>query len=60
MPDFDEMKKAIDRATRHDDDPVLCDECGHPCHADDAVTDGTIALCGSFRGNGCADRPGRP
>jgi hypothetical protein len=38
------------------DDPVLCDHCGHPCHADDAVTDGNIALCGSFRGNGCGDR----
>jgi hypothetical protein len=38
------------------DEPVLCDECGHPCHADDAVTDGTIALCGSLRGNGCAER----
>ena len=38
------------------DEPVACDECGHPCHADDAVTDGNIALCGSLRGNGCADR----
>jgi hypothetical protein len=38
------------------DDPALCDHCGHPCHSDDAVTDGNIALCGSFRGNGCADR----
>jgi hypothetical protein len=38
------------------EEPVLCDECGHPCHADDAITDGTIALCGSLRGNGCADR----
>ena len=36
--------------------PVACDECGHPCHADDAVTDGVVALCGSLRGNGCADR----
>jgi hypothetical protein len=38
------------------DNPVSCDECGHPCHADDAVTDGTIVLCGSLRGNGCADK----
>ena len=38
------------------EEPVMCDECGHPCHADDAVTDGNIALCGSLRGNGCADR----
>lgn len=36
--------------------PVECVECGHPCHADDAVTDGNIALCGSLRGNGCAER----
>ena len=34
---------------------VLCDQCGEPCHADDAVTDGVVTLCGSFRGNGCAD-----
>jgi len=38
------------------EEPVMCDECGHPCHADDAVTDGSIALCGSLRGNGCAER----
>lgn len=37
------------------DDPALCDHCWHPCHSDDAVTDGIIALCGSLRGNGCAD-----
>lgn len=37
---------------------VACDECGHPCHADDAVSDGVVALCGSLRGNGCADRQG--
>ena len=38
------------------EDPTPCDECGHPCHSDDAVTDGNIALCGTLRGNGCADR----
>lgn len=38
------------------ENPVACDECGHPCHADDAVTDDFITLCGSLRGNGCADR----
>jgi hypothetical protein len=37
-------------------EPVLCDECGHPCHADDAVSDDFIVLCGSLRGNGCADK----
>lgn len=38
------------------DAPVRCDECGEPCDGNDAVTDGNIALCGSFYGNGCADR----
>lgn len=38
------------------EEPVMCVECGHPCHADDAVTDGSISFCGSLRGNGCADR----
>lgn len=38
------------------DTPVLCVACGHPCHADDAVTDGFVTFCGFLRGNGCADR----
>lgn len=38
------------------DNPALCDHCWHPCHSDDAATDGNVSLCGSLRGNGCADR----
>ena len=41
---------------RNGESPVLCDRCGEPCHADDAVTDSVVTLCGSFRGNGCGDR----
>ena len=38
------------------EEPVPCDECGHPCHADDAVhTEDSRDLCGSLRGNGCAE-----
>jgi hypothetical protein len=40
----------------HDCDALICDGCGGPCDADDAITDGFVNLCGSFRGNGCADR----
>lgn len=38
------------------DNPALCEHCWHPCHSDDAATDGNVSLCGSLRGNGCADR----
>ena len=40
------------------DIPLLCDECLHPCHSDDAITDdyGTLVFCGALRGNGCAEK----
>jgi hypothetical protein len=38
-----------------DDDAVVCDACGGPCDAADAVTDDCVNLCGGFYGNGCAD-----
>jgi hypothetical protein len=41
-----------------EDEGVKCDGCGIVCDAMDAVTDGAVSLCGSFRGNGCADKPG--
>jgi hypothetical protein len=34
---------------------VVCDACGGPCDAADAVTDDCVNLCGGFYGNGCAD-----
>ena len=37
---------------------VECDACGIVVDAIDGVTDDCIVLCGSFRGNGCADAPG--
>lgn len=43
-------------AMRADTDSVHCDSCGAVCDATDSWTDGTIALCGSVYGNGCADR----
>lgn len=36
-----------------------CAECGGPCDAADAVADDSgLAWCGSFYGNGCADKVG--
>lgn len=32
---------------------VTCDGCGGPVDGIDGWTDGSVALCGSFRGNGC-------
>lgn len=38
---------------------IRCDECGIICDAGDAVaTDGGLAFCGSFYGNGCAEKLG--
>lgn len=38
-------------------DRSFCDECAHLISAIDGVaTDAGLAFCGSFRGNGCADR----
>ena len=38
---------------------VTCAECGGPCDAADSVADDSgLAWCGSFYGNGCADRNG--
>lgn len=38
---------------------VHCDECGTVCDATDAVAiDGGLAFCGSFYGNGCAEKLG--
>jgi hypothetical protein len=35
---------------------VLCDMCGGPCDGMDAVTDDFLSYCGSFYGNGCAEK----
>ena len=40
-----------------DEHAVKCDGCGIVVDAIDAVTDDAIVLCGSYRGNGCADKP---
>lgn len=38
---------------------VTCAECGGPCDAADSVADDSgLAWCGSFYGNGCADKNG--
>ena len=42
-------------AMRPNTDAVHCDKCGTVCDPTDAWTDGTVALCGSVYGNGCAD-----
>mgnify|MGYP006267631139 CR=1 FL=1 len=40
-------------------DAVYCNECGTVCDATDAVaTDAGLAFCGSFYGNGCAEKLG--
>lgn len=41
----------------HDDNVLLCEECGIEVDALDGVSvDGFFALCGSYTGNGCGDR----
>ena len=38
---------------------AICCECGGPCDAADAVADDSgLTWCGSFYGNGCADKVG--
>lgn len=42
-----------------EDAGVPCVDCGGPCNGADSVADDSgLAWCGSFYGNGCADRNG--
>jgi hypothetical protein len=56
--EYERFTEERDAWLLEEEEGVKCDGCGIVCDAMDAVTDGAVSLCGSFRGNGCADKPG--